>query len=389
MIHHQSSMLPRLRSCFRLGYGPKLSASSSFRNENPRYASTLIIADPFTPIATTTSTITERTVLAPQTLSVVKAAEALHDGPITVLTFDDVDVDSNNNTTEDDDVSPYLPSSISRLIRISNTNDDNTVVCSDHKRRISSPLLAEDVSIIALAALKNQQEDDNCESYSHVVATSNKFGSDFVPRLSAMLNVSPVTDVIEVLGDDLFVRPMYAGNALVKVKMGDSNEDGVSGIDNGDTPSPKIITVRPSAFDRSLPRGNVDHDQNSASVKIINLNVDFPSESLSIHLSTNDSSAAGAAAAPRPDLGSATAVVAGGRGLGSSEQFVSLTNELADAIGDGCAVGASRAAVDAGYAPNDLQVGQTGKAVAPDLYVAVSVFLGAVYILIFWVIFVY
>ena len=162
------------------------------------------------------------------------------------------------------------------------------------------------------------------KGFTHVVAPVGNKMKDFVPRVAAALGVSPVTEVVEVLGEDAFVRPMYAGNALATVKAG------------GDV---KVLTVRATAFDKCDAGG-------SAAVE------------------------PAALADARPDLTAARVVIAGGRGMKSGENF-GMLETLADKLGG--AVGASRAAVDAGMVPNELQVGQTGKVVAPELYVAVGI----------------
>ena len=153
------------------------------------------------------------------------------------------------------------------------------------------------------------------------------------------MNSTPVTEVLEIHGEDTFVRPMYAGNALAKVK----NSDAV-----------KFLTIRPTAFDKA-------GTSNSAAAEALSFTEDENSPEF---VSASEQ------ASDRPDLTSADVVIAGGRGMKNGENFAMLET-LADKLGG--AVGASRAAVDAGYVPNDLQVGQTGKVVAPNLYVAVGI----------------
>jgi len=161
-----------------------------------------------------------------------------------------------------------------------------------------------------------------------------------MPRLAALIGSSPVVDVLEVLSEDTFVRPMYAGNALAKVQ----NSDAV-----------KVVTIRPTAFDKAATTGG------SAAVTSLS----FTASSVSPNFVS-----ANVAKSDRPDLTAASVVIAGGRGMKNGENF-KLLETLADKLGG--AVGASRAAVDAGFVPNDMQVGQTGKVVAPDLYVAVGI----------------
>ncbi|HWL66780.1 MAG TPA: FAD-binding protein [Geminicoccus sp.] len=177
-------------------------------------------------------------------------------------------------------------------------------------------------------------------AYDHLVAASTSFGKNVMPRAAALLDIAQVSDVIEVLGPDRFKRFIYAGNALATVVSTDAK---------------RVLTIRPTAFAPAAAEGG------SASVEP----VDLPAPSdLSSFVGQEVSQS------ERPELTSARVVVSGGRGMGSGENF-KLLDELADVLG--AAVGASRAAVDAGFVPNDFQVGQTGKIVAPDLYVAVGI----------------
>ncbi len=175
--------------------------------------------------------------------------------------------------------------------------------------------------------------------YDAILAPANTDGKNYMPRLAAKLDVAPISDIIEVVSADTFVRPIYAGNALETIQSGDAK---------------KIITVRPTAFQ---PAG----EGGSASVETVSggsaPKTDFVSEEM--------------VKSDRPELGAAKIVVSGGRALGSAEEFTAVMDPLADKLG--AAVGASRAAVDAGYAPNDYQVGQTGKVVAPQLYIAIGI----------------
>ncbi|MCE9678192.1 FAD-binding protein [Shewanella sp. AS1] len=174
--------------------------------------------------------------------------------------------------------------------------------------------------------------------YQHILAAASSQGKDFLPRVAALLDVAQVSEVVEVVSDDTFVRPIYAGSALATVKSLDAI---------------KVMTVRVSAFDAVANDGSADVQTVDG---VFGSKVEFISQTLT--------------ESERPDLGAASVVVSGGRALGSSENFVIL-EQLADKLGG--AVGASRAAVDAGYVANDLQVGQTGKIVAPDLYIAVGI----------------
>jgi electron transfer flavoprotein alpha subunit len=176
--------------------------------------------------------------------------------------------------------------------------------------------------------------------YSHVLAPATSFGKNVTPRIAACLDVAQVSDIIGIDSPDTFRRPIYAGNAIATVQSGDKI---------------KVITVRTTAFDAADASGG------SASVENLTPAADFgKSRFVSREVAKSE----------RPELAGARVVVSGGRGMGSAENFKVL-EPLADRLG--AAMGASRAAVDAGYAPNDWQVGQTGKIVAPDLYVAVGI----------------
>jgi len=175
--------------------------------------------------------------------------------------------------------------------------------------------------------------------YDAVLAPATTDGKNFAPRLAAKLDVAPISDIIEVVAPDTFVRPIYAGNALETIKSADAK---------------KVITVRPTAFTAAGEGG-------SAPVETV-AGADAPkTDFVSEEMVKSD----------RPELGAAKIVVSGGRALGSAEEFHAVMDPLADKLG--AAVGASRAAVDAGYAPNDYQVGQTGKVVAPGLYIAIGI----------------
>lgn len=180
---------------------------------------------------------------------------------------------------------------------------------------------------------------DLAGNYTHILAPATTFGKNVLPRAAALLDTQQISDIISVESPDTFKRPVYAGNAIATVQSGDAL---------------KLITVRSTTFDA------VEKTGGSASVE--EYNAPTPT-SLSSFVSAELSES------ERPELTSAKIVVSGGRGVGSSEDFA-LIEKLADKLG--AAVGASRAAVDSGYVPNDYQVGQTGKVVAPDLYVAIG-----------------
>ncbi|WP_322994533.1 electron transfer flavoprotein subunit alpha/FixB family protein [Castellaniella sp.] len=176
--------------------------------------------------------------------------------------------------------------------------------------------------------------------YSHILFAATASGKNIAPRVAAKLDVAQISDIIAVESSDTFVRPIYAGNALATVQSTDAK---------------KVITVRTTGFDP------VAADGGSAVIETIDAIADSGKSSfVGRELAKSD----------RPDLTAASVVVSGGRGLGSAENF-KLLEALADKLG--AALGASRAAVDAGYAPNDWQVGQTGKIVAPQLYIAVGI----------------
>lgn len=179
------------------------------------------------------------------------------------------------------------------------------------------------------------------EHYSHIIAPSNSDSKDFMPRVAALLDVGQVSDICAVLSADQFKRPIYAGNAIATVTVLDDK---------------KVITVRASSFDKAS-------QQNDQACVIER--VDYVADNTVSHWQSDDITES-----VRPDLAGASRIVSGGRGVGSGESFA-LVEALADRLG--AAVGASRAAVDAGFVSNDLQVGQTGKIVAPDLYMAFGI----------------
>ena len=177
-------------------------------------------------------------------------------------------------------------------------------------------------------------------SYTHLLAGSTAIGKNVMPRVAALLDVQPISDIAEVIDADTFIRPIYAGNALATVRSSDTK---------------KVITVRAASFDPIAATGG------NASVEAATPVADPALSSfVSAELSKSE----------RPELTAARVVVSGGRGMQNGDNF-KLLDPIADMLG--AAVGASRAAVDAGFVPNDYQVGQTGKIVAPDLYVAIGI----------------
>jgi electron transfer flavoprotein alpha subunit len=178
------------------------------------------------------------------------------------------------------------------------------------------------------------------ENYTHIISSANTFGKNFMPRVAALLDTSQISDIIKINSSDTFIRPIYAGNAFATVKSNDKK---------------KCITIRPTSFDPVLTSGG------SSPIEKVEA-ADIPNVSKFIKREETKSE--------RPELSTARVVISGGRGLQSKENF-KLINAIADKLNG--AVGASRAAVDAGYISNDHQVGQTGKVVVPDLYIAVGI----------------
>src|SRR3954466_5582063 len=179
------------------------------------------------------------------------------------------------------------------------------------------------------------------KNYSHILATSTSNGKNVLPRAAALLDMQQISDIVAVDSADTFVRPIYAGNALATVKSKDPI---------------KVITVRTTAFDAVSASGG------SASIETVAAPAD-PGLASFVGREVSKSE--------RPELTAAKIIVSGGRGMGNGENFKKVLEPLADKLG--AAMGASRAAVDAGFVPNDWQVGQTGKIVAPDLYIAVGI----------------
>jgi len=205
----------------------------------------------------------------------------------------------------------------------------------DKVRVSDDPLYAQRLAEAVAALLVSVARD-----YSHVVAGATKWGKNVLPRCAALLDVSAVTDIIGVESPDTFVRPIYAGNAIAKVQSGDAI---------------KVVSVRATSFEAVAAEGGGATIEELAAAEDPDL-----AEYLGADLTVSE----------RPALTAARVVISGGRGMQNGDNF-----KMLDAVADklGAAVGASRAAVDAGYVPNDYQVGQTGKVVAPDLYIAVGI----------------
>jgi electron transfer flavoprotein alpha subunit len=177
------------------------------------------------------------------------------------------------------------------------------------------------------------------KGYTHILAAATTTGKNLMPRVAALLDVGQISDIIEVKGEDTFVRPIYAGNAMATVQTSDPI---------------KVVTVRTTAFAEAAQDGSATVESNAHTVE--QSKAQFVGEQLS--------------KSERPELTAASVVISGGRGMQNGENFA-LLEKVADKLG--AAIGASRAAVDAGFVPNDYQVGQTGKIVAPDLYIAVGI----------------
>ena len=178
------------------------------------------------------------------------------------------------------------------------------------------------------------------ENYSHIVCSANTFGKNLMPRIAALLDTSQVSDIIKVISADTFLRPIYAGNAFATVKSNDKK---------------KCITIRPTSFDPAQTSGGSAEIIKAEKEEVTPLTKFVKREEVK---------------SDRPELGTARIVISGGRGMASGENFKLIT-AIADKLN--AAIGASRAAVDAGYITNDHQVGQTGKVVVPDLYIAVGI----------------
>ena len=184
----------------------------------------------------------------------------------------------------------------------------------------------------------------NAAGYTHIVAPATTGGKNYLPRVAALLDVAQISDIVGVESADTFVRPIYAGNVLATVQSSDAV---------------KVITVRTTAFEAAAVHDNAG---GAAAVEAIGAAADAGNSKLVGRELTKSA---------RPELTAAKIIVSGGRGIGNGENYTKLLEPLADKLG--AALGASRAAVDAGFVPNDYQVGQTGKIVAPQLYVAVGI----------------
>lgn len=218
--------------------------------------------------------------------------------------------------------------------------------CTDVARKVADINGVSKVFIADNAAYEYQLAENIAElvielgkDYNHILSAATTTGKNFMPRVAALLDVAQISDIIAVISADTFARPIYAGNAIATVQSADTI---------------KVITVRTSAFD-SASEGN------NAPIEAVEfVTVSNNSEFVSAELTVSE----------RPELTAAEVIISGGRGMQNGENF-KLLDGIADKLG--AAMGASRAAVDAGFVPNDMQVGQTGKIVAPQLYIAVGI----------------
>ena len=219
--------------------------------------------------------------------------------------------------------------------------------CGDAAKKLSELPLVKKVIQVEAAHYENFVAENFApviiklaDTYSHIVCSANTFGKNLMPRIAASLDTSQVSDIIKVISPDTFLRPIYAGNAFATVKSNDPK---------------KCVTIRPTSFDPAPSTGG--------SAEIVKADAADKTESTQFVKREEIKS-------DRPELGTARVVVSGGRGMQSGENF-KLIQQVADKLN--AAIGASRAAVDAGYITNDHQVGQTGKVVVPDLYIAVGI----------------
>ena len=234
-------------------------------------------------------------------------------------------INAATQLSQEIDILLFDPSNTDQIVKI---KEIQNIICTREK---IENLLAEDIVALIKSIAGN---------YENIIAPSGTFSKNFMPRLGAVLDVQQISDVIKIIDKSTFNRPIYAGNAIATVRTRDKI---------------KLLTIRATAFSPVIEK--------DGSAKISNIGFEknnFKSKFVNKEISKND----------RPDLTSAKVIVSGGRGLGSGENF-KLIESLADKLN--AAIGASRAAVDAGYISNDYQVGQTGKVVAPELYIAVGI----------------
>jgi electron transfer flavoprotein alpha subunit len=248
--------------------------------------------------------------------------------------------------------SELLPSTLNTVAAAKSLGNDIHVLVAGHNADSVAEAAAKVEGVAKVIAVNDEKLEhalaenvanltvELAEGYSHILAPATTFGKNFMPRVAAKLDVQMISDIVSVESDDTFKRPVYAGNAIATVQSADNV---------------KVVTVRATAFDAVAAEGG------SADVDSKTLSSGFEKSSFVGQELTKSE---------RPELTGAKVIISGGRGMQSGENFHML-EEIADKLG--AAVGASRAAVDAGFVPNDYQVGQTGKIVAPELYIAVGI----------------
>jgi len=268
----------------------------------------------------------------PSTLNTLTAAQQFKDNePITLLL-------TGHN----------LPPTTLQQASSSTAGITTSILIADHPSLDHA--LAEPTSALVVELQKHR-------NYKRIIAPASTFGKNILPRIAALLDVQAITDVVEIIDNNTFVRPIYAGNALATVRSLEGEK------------VPRCLTIRPTAFPAAAGTTHTGGTSVDVPVESVSKEELKAAESAAASISSEWSSEEMSTSA-RPELGQAKVVVSGGRALKSADNFTML-ERLADALGG--AVGASRAAVDAGYISNDLQVGQTGKVVAPELYIAVGI----------------
>lgn len=235
--------------------------------------------------------------------------------------------------------------------KIENSEIDIVILCGNGSHLTETASKIDNVNTVIeieneannyqIAAVIAPQIQSIADNYTHIFGPSTTFGKDLMPRIAASLDVNQVSDIMEVIEPYKFKRPIYAGNAIITIEASQSEK--------------VIATIRTASF-------NTAEKNNQAPIKKITVETKLPTHTRFKSIQSGKSD--------RPDLQTAKKVVSGGRALGSSENF-KIIYDLADALNAGA--GASRAAVDAGYVPNEMQVGQTGKIIAPDLYIAIGI----------------
>jgi electron transfer flavoprotein alpha subunit len=317
-IHHSSAMFVSVVSSLSRTFSSVVTRTAAVVGTSPSQPRWVTLSPRLSLRWATTLVLAEGSSISSVTCQAVTAATQLKNDQITLLVVSG----STSNAAPS-----QVPAGTTKLL---------------HAALSQAVVVPESAASAVYAAV---QADPNI---THVVSTSSKFGSTVLPRAAALLSssgggCSPIHDVIQIISRDTFIRPLYAGNVLIKVQMTDAL---------------KVLSIRPTAFDKAALV-----DASTITTESLTTVVPFTGSEFV--------SASAMGQQDRPELSAADIVVSGGRGLGHKDKFV-LLEQLADALG-GAAIGASRAAVDAGMAPNDQQVGQTGKVVAPNLYIAIGI----------------